>query len=261
MEGYSLNLEVEHLPRITKIDFRIRTSIDCTNYKYFISNVISACNGDPNIIINFERVNRIDSAGISALIYLHKKIVNGTGRLALVNPNKIVLSFIHSFGLLKLFELYSSIPKAVSRLKAKQEKQVFQTSMLVLQLKRTSSYLLVKIKSPNWLNKKNCIRFQKKIEEYSEQHSTIIINLDNIHNIDNEGIAMLIDLKFYAKENSKDFILVYNNRVLRRLFKMYSVDEILPHFEYNSEAIFSIGDKTKPIPTNEYTNALAYSTS
>ena len=248
MEGYSMNFEVGHVSRITKIDFRNSTNLDSGNYKYFISKVLESCNGNKSVVINFENIKRIDSAGISALIYLHKKLVNGTGRLALANPNRIVLQFLQLFGLIKLFEIYSSMPKAILSLKSPLEKQVYQSSLLVLQLKRTDSYFLVKIKQPNWLNKKNCIRFQKKIEEYTEQNSTIIINLDNIYNIDNEGLAMLIDLKYFAKENRKDFILVYNNRVLRRLFKMYSVDEILPHYEHNREAIFSISynNKLKP---------------
>ena len=240
MEGYQLNLNVKYHRRITTIDFKSRTPLNSRNYKSFISKVLEFCWGDSKVVIDFNRVIRMDSAGLSALIYLHKKLGNGTSRLAFANLNNNILFLIQSCGLEKFFNVYNSLSEAVTHLKSKNGKQFYQDAILVLQLKRTDSYLIVKIKEPNFINKRNCERFRKKIEEYSLKNSSIIINFDNIRSIDNEGIAMLIDLKIYAKQNEKEFILVYSNRILRRLFKMYSVEEILPHYEHHREAIFTI---------------------
>ncbi len=239
-EGYSLNLDVKYHRSITTIDFRSKAHLCSNNYKSFISKVLQLCQGDSKVVIDFKRVIRIDSAGISALIYLHKKLGNGASRLTFANLNNNILFLIQSCGLEKFFDIYNSLPEAVTHLKSKNGKQFYQDAVMVLQLKRSDSYLIVKVKAPNFLNKRNCERFLKKIEEYSHQHSSIIIDLDNIRNIDNEGLAMLIDLKIYAKQNKKEFVLVYNNTILRRLFKMYSVEEILPHYENHREAIFSI---------------------
>ncbi len=237
-----MNLDIEYERKFTVIQFKNSTNLDHLTHKLFRQRVMESYRRGGVIIINFENVDGIDSAGLSALIYVRKKITESRGALILAGLGKSVQESMRLTGLIGFFQTYNSLEAAARVVSVKHfdGNRPDRKTTLFLQVRHEDDYSLVKIKHPNSLSAANCRQFGRKIQEYFERSDAVIVNFDNIRSIDSTGIAMLIDLKHYAKQKYKNLILVYNNRIVNRLFRMYSLEEILPQFESMEEALFSI---------------------
>ena len=66
------------------------------------------------------------------------------------------------------------------------------------------------------------------------------MNFCNIRYVDSAGIASLIGIKKYSRQHNKKIYLVYNDRVLNRLFKLYSLDDLFSQFQTEEEAILAV---------------------
>lgn len=72
----------------------------------------------PRILINFERVNRIDSSGLGALMGIRAITARKKGRIAVINVSKQIKNLIVLSRLASLFERYDNEAAAVSALSA-----------------------------------------------------------------------------------------------------------------------------------------------
>ena len=239
-----MNFDIEFERKFTAIRFSRSANLDRLNHKKFRQRVIGSYNRGDRIIIDFENVFVIDSAGLSSLIYVRNKILETQGTLLLVNLNENILHLMRLVDILHLFDIFNSMKNAirVSMMRAHQ-RQAKQQPILFIQVRHEDNYSIVKIKRPNSFTRPICKKFLRKIQEYFERSAAVILDFNNIRSIDNAGIAALIDLKHYAKLKRKNLILVYKDRIISRLFRMYSLEEILPHFENINEAIFTVNGR------------------
>ena len=130
----------------------------------------------------------------------------------------------------------------------KQETTISSRYSIHVQVKQADSFAVILIKQPDSLIKANANQFKNKVLEYLKKYKTVILNFSNIRNIDSAGIASLISIKRYSRQEEKKVILVYNNRVLNRLFRLYSLDDLFSQFQTEEEAIYSV--KPVNIPNN-----------
>ncbi|PYX96339.1 MAG: anti-sigma factor antagonist [Acidobacteria bacterium] len=70
--------------------------------------------GTPKIIVNLERVDHIDSAGLGTLVGLWISAKNRGGELMLVSPNKHVNDVLRRTNLDNVFKLYGSDDEALA---------------------------------------------------------------------------------------------------------------------------------------------------
>ncbi len=70
--------------------------------------------GENQIIVQLEHVRFIDSSGLGALLSGNKHIVAKSGRLALANIQKQVLSMFELTRLNRVFEIYADLNEAFS---------------------------------------------------------------------------------------------------------------------------------------------------
>lgn len=238
-----MKLSIKTRRSITSIQFLDEARLDARTHKAFRSQIIESYNRGNRVHLNLENLKTVDSAGLSALIYVRKKILESGGRLILTNLNENVYNLLRASGLIQIFDIYTThdtaVPISHKQLKGMQN---YRTKpALFLQVKHAKRYSLVRIKHPNSLTVENCHLFEKKIQDYLTKSDVVIVNFDSIRNIDSSGIATIIELKLFAKAKGKTIILVYRNRLISRLFRMYSIEEVLPHFERTEDAIFSTG--------------------
>ena len=73
---------------------------------------------EPRVLINFERVNRIDSSGLSALMEARVAATRKKGRIGVVNVGKHIKNLVALNRLMSLFECFDSEDDAVSALSA-----------------------------------------------------------------------------------------------------------------------------------------------
>jgi anti-sigma B factor antagonist len=70
--------------------------------------------GETHIIVQLEDVRFIDSSGLGALLSGHKNAITKSGRLALVNVQKQVLSMFELTRLNRVFEIYADVDEALN---------------------------------------------------------------------------------------------------------------------------------------------------
>ena len=75
-----------------------------------------AASDTPRILINFERVNKIDSAGLGALMGARVAATRKKGRIGVINVGKQIRNLIILNRLVNLFEHFDSEAAAVSGL-------------------------------------------------------------------------------------------------------------------------------------------------
>ncbi|MBK8815858.1 MAG: STAS domain-containing protein [Methylococcaceae bacterium] len=71
-------------------------------------------NGKIRILINLGNVRFIDSSGLGALLSGNKQIAVKSGKLALINIQKQVLSMFELTRLNRVFEIYADLNEALS---------------------------------------------------------------------------------------------------------------------------------------------------
>ncbi|WP_394752084.1 STAS domain-containing protein [Crenothrix sp.] len=70
--------------------------------------------GQIHIIVQLEDVRFIDSSGLGALLSGHKNAITKSGKLALVNVQKQVLSMFELTRLNRVFEIYATVDEALN---------------------------------------------------------------------------------------------------------------------------------------------------
>ena len=75
-----------------------------------------AASDTPRILINFERVNKIDSEGLGALMIARVAATRKKGRIGVINVGKQIRNLIILNRLVNLFEHFDSEAAAVSGL-------------------------------------------------------------------------------------------------------------------------------------------------
>jgi anti-sigma B factor antagonist len=70
--------------------------------------------GQTQIIVQLEAVRFIDSSGLGALLSGHKNAITKSGKLALVNVQKQVLSMFELTRLNRVFEIYANVDEALN---------------------------------------------------------------------------------------------------------------------------------------------------
>ena len=61
------------------------------------------------IALHLENIKVIDSTGISALAVTLKKLQQYNGKLAIINPNKMVRDILTTLGIVKMFDIHSTL--------------------------------------------------------------------------------------------------------------------------------------------------------
>ena len=70
----------------------------------------------PRILINFDKVNMIDSSGLGALLEARALTVRKKGRIGVVHVSKGIKNLVALSRLVSMFENYDSVDDAVSAL-------------------------------------------------------------------------------------------------------------------------------------------------
>ncbi|SJM96162.1 Anti-sigma factor antagonist [Crenothrix polyspora] len=70
--------------------------------------------GQIQIVVQLEGVRFIDSSGLGALLSGHKNAITKSGKLALVNVQKQVLSMFELTRLNRVFEIYANVDEALN---------------------------------------------------------------------------------------------------------------------------------------------------
>jgi anti-anti-sigma factor len=241
-------LEINKRKQFLLVRCRRNCNLNSSNIEEFKENILGNYHPKLPVILNFDNLDFIDSAGLTVLIHIRRKVSESKGTLKLVNLNDRVHKLMQITRLHRVFEIYETIDSAIKSIE-KISKQSNKTNPynLHVQVKKNNSYYWVKIKQPDSLIKANTKQFRAKMCSYLDKTNTLILNFDNIRNIDSAGIASLIHLKRLSRENKKKIFLVYDNRVLNKLFKLYSLDDLFSQFHNDEDAISAV----KPVRSIE----------
>lgn len=82
---------------------KIKGEIDLNNSKK-LKEIVKQMNKS-NIVMDFKDVNYLDSAGIGALISIHKDLQNKSGSLEIINIDKKIKELFDMVGLSKLMNI------------------------------------------------------------------------------------------------------------------------------------------------------------
>ncbi len=222
-------------------------SITHANAEEFSREMLSHFQPDLPIILNCKNLNFIDSAAISTLVHIRKKILNQNGRLILANLNDRIRLLLLITRLHKVFEIHESLQAAIQTVEDDKSKKKATGNPYTIHIavKTAPHFAVLTILKPDALIMANAKSFRAKVEEYLEKKEWIILDVDVLRNIDSEGIAALIHLKAFSKRKNKRLVVVYQNRVLKQLFELYSLDRLFRHFETVEEALAVLFPKNK----------------
>ena len=70
----------------------------------------------PSILVNFARVNKMDSAGLGVFIYAYNMVRAKGGRIGIINVDKHIKNLIVQSRLIRIFERFDSEDAALSAL-------------------------------------------------------------------------------------------------------------------------------------------------
>lgn len=236
-----MHLDIQHNNKFLLVQFKHTCSLNQTNLEEFKFQVLGSYQAKQALILNFENIEFIDSAGLTVLIYLRKKVLEQKGKLKLCNVSERIEKLLQITRLHRFLDIYQSVQEAVKSVEGNQsQKEEEHPFTLRLQVKHATDFSIVRIKQPDSLITANSEQFKKKVVEYLTSRKTAILDFNRIRNIDSNGIAALIHLKKYARKNNKKIILVYKNRVITRLFKLYSIEDLFPQYPDAKQAVKSL---------------------
>ena len=78
----------------------------------------------PRVLINLEKVNRMDSSGLGLLVRVHAAIQQRDGHIGVINVGKHIKNLIIQSRLLRLFEHFDTEAAAISALSSRQNDTV-----------------------------------------------------------------------------------------------------------------------------------------
>ncbi len=236
-----MHLDIQHNKEFIFIQFKRNCSLNQTNLEEFKFQVFGSIEPFNTVILNFENLEYIDSAGLTTLIHIRKKILSMNGKLLLTNVSERIQKLLQITRLHRFFEVFNSVEDAANSLKKTTPgRSKDHPFTLKLQVKHTDTFSIVRIKQPDSLIATNSEPFKRKVLEYLSTRTAAILDFNKIRNIDSTGIACLIHLKKFARKNNKKIILVYRDSVITRLFKLYSIEDLFPQFPDSSQAVKSL---------------------
>ncbi|MBZ4672801.1 STAS domain-containing protein [Deferribacterales bacterium Es71-Z0220] len=103
--------EEENCTLLTITDIRIDSSIS-EEYK----NKLVSCLKNKPIIVDFKKLEFIDSSGLSAFIYFYKQGKAKNITIRFINISDKVMSILKMTGLTKIFEIYDNLDEALVNL-------------------------------------------------------------------------------------------------------------------------------------------------
>lgn len=113
-------MQIEVIQLDEKImEIRLRenlTAANATDFKTFIETKIEENESGEAYILNFLDMEFLDSSGISALVYLHRKVIRASKKLAIVYDNHVVEEVFVLTKLNKLFNLHKDFEEALEDL-------------------------------------------------------------------------------------------------------------------------------------------------
>ncbi len=234
-------LNIQDRDHFIIVRFSQKCSITNANACEFAKEVLNHVGTGISIVLDCQNIEFFDSAAISSLIQIHKKVVSNKGRVILVNVGDQIRLLLLITRLHKIFEIHETLEAAIHSLVEK-TKKVSDTNPYTIRLavKNAPVYAVLKILRPDSLITANAQSFRKKAEEYIQTKEVVFLNLNVIRNIDSTGIATLIHLKAFARKQTKKIGMIYDNTVLTQLFELYSLDRLFPHFRTEEEAITAL---------------------
>ena len=236
-----MHLDVQHNADFLLVQFKHACNLNQTNLEEFKFQVLGSVEPSQILILNFKNLEFIDSAGLTMLIYIRKKILEKKGNLILCNVSEPIEKLLQITRLHRFLEIYKSVEDAVkSSKKTSSDSLKVHPFGLRLHVKLATDFSIIKIKQPDSLITANSEHFKKKVLEYLSNRKAVILDFNRICNIDSKGIAALIHLKKFARKNNKKIILVYRDRIITRLFKLYSIEDLFPQFPNTKQAVQSL---------------------
>lgn len=225
------------------IGFKKNCNLNQNNTEPFKSQVLESISGKRLVVLDMARLDFIDSAGLTMLIYMRRQILDQMGALRLANVGNRIKKLMQITRLHRILDIYATVEDAIRNGKKDPDAALSdQPHNLRFQVRHTDEYSLIKVSQPDSLIAANQKQFENKIIEYLKKYHKIILNFDQIRNIDSAGIASLLRLKETTKESGSRIILVTNNAVLERLFKLYAMEDLFPKFRTNARAIKFLQD-------------------
>ena len=240
-------LKIQKREKFILAQFNRECSITNANAEEFSRQILANFQPGLAVILNCKNLNFIDSAAISTLVHIRKKVTNGGGRLILSEVGDRIRLLLLITRLHKIFEIHESLQAAIQAIGEENSKKTPKKNPYTIHLavKNARRYAVIKILKPDSLILANAKSFRSKVEDYINKKETVILDADVLRNIDSEGIAALIHLKAFSKKHGKRLVMVYRNRVLKQLFELYSLDRLFQHFETEEEALTALFPKEK----------------
>ena len=247
-------LNIQDRDNFIIVRFSQKCSITNVNASEFAKEVLKHVRTGISVVLDCQNIEIFDSAAISSLIQIRKRVVGNKGRVILVNVGDQIRLLLLITRLHKIFEIHETLEAAIHSLIEKTKKVNNGNPYAIkLAVKNAPAYVILKILRPDSLITANAQSLRKKGEEYIQTKKVVFLNLNVIRNIDSTGIATLIHLKAFAQKRAKRIGIIYNNTVLTQLFELYSLDRLFPHFRTEEEAITALlpaearhFDKKKP---------------
>ncbi len=222
-----MQLQFEHGDNYIIIRCEEPTRLDAFNRDAFFQSVMAVYHPGKAVILDCHNLDYIDSAGISALISLRKRIVQNADRLILVSLNPDLLDLFQISRLHRVFDIVDTLEVALKSLNRSRRQQPTASSTEVkLVAKSRGGILSLKLVSPDSLIEANSVEFIEKFKHLTQSHKRILLDINHLKNIDGMGIAALIHVQSYSNKQGKELMLIYSSETLHRLFKMYHVDDL-----------------------------------
>ncbi|RME01956.1 MAG: STAS domain-containing protein [Calditrichaeota bacterium] len=198
----------------------------------FISQIKQHYSPGQSIIIDGEKMEYLDSAGISALIHLRKLALSHAGHLKLAALNSFVLELLRISKLHRVFEVYETVGETILSLEAgKAGKKTHGPMDILLEIHSPGKIAVVKLLSPEVLLQANYESFLREIKDLLHKHRVIYLDIDVLRNLDSFGMSALLLLHRMAQKQGKRIIYVYENKTLKRLLRLFALNNILEHFD------------------------------
>ena len=246
-------LDLKQHKQYLLVQFKKMCNLNSGNTDELKTLILNSYQNGQSVIIDFKNLELIDSAGLTVLIHIRRKLTETKGSLKFCNIGEKINNLLQITRLHRVFDIYDTEEAALKSIKTKSIKKTTSNPYSIrLKTEQTASYILVKIEYPDSLIKSNVEPFRETIRKYIQKKQTVILNFDEIRNIDSAGIACLIHLKRYSREKQKKIFLVYDNRVLNRLFRLYSLDDLFSQFKTDQEAISVVAPVVKKQVQEEY---------
>ena len=222
-----MQLQFEHGDNYIIIRCEEPTRLDALNKDAFFQSVMAVYHPGKAVILDCHNLDYIDSAGISALISLRKRIVQNADRLILVGLNPDLIDLFQISRLHRVFDIVDTLEMALKSLNQSRRRQPTASSTEVKIMARSrGGILMLKLVSPDSLIEANSTEFIEKFNHLTKSHKRILFDIDHLKNIDGMGIAALVHVQSHANKQGKQLIFIYSSETLQRLFKMYHVDDL-----------------------------------